>query len=759
MGNTASTSVATAPIHTPGHVTNHTSSSRNSPALSAFPHEGVPNEECGTAGISAQIAGLLEEGSPRSRITLPRAACSKGESACSTSLPSSEGAMDRTLASPKQQLQRQSSPLPELPTSSFPLVGHVLSAASSTPQAVTRKLSSSMMSRLMQGVGAASNGSPTRTATGTVRFKSIDGVFEEDKQLMHDFPASPETSWGTSVFRMENSSSFAPTSRQESVFRLRFFNFNMANSGSFNSVGELQGPGGRGMFADGLRDPFPDGEPVDAVFVTLVETRLSIGEWVRDSLVRREGKLPLDSILTMNARREGGKRTRSKLRSQMERFAASYNGNLKSMLAFRSERFKEDMQAGLFGRLTERSVAGVPVPNPKKAFMGRSVVQNTHPNGIRLCFVSAHFPVSKVAAALEDESKDPLKAAKVVYAQILRKILKKACKREVCDERTAILVQGDLNSRTVLQDVGVWDVLLDLMADDTMQAAIQHGLPVPPGRFHEVVPHGDARDLPVTYKFREGAAVVKDADSALTIGRVVQHAQRNMAQAPAASDQQPHLASVSNPSQSSGWSSTSKVSMYKKMMADVGKQTLDDWGVLFKEYDFRPFRFPACADRVIYWAPDALGDRLSWEIFHDGYEVNHRQLGSDHRPVTVEAVLRVEKEPVRTSRELIQFDFHSSPTSRARFQQVAEDSDESDGDNSHQGGAAEFEDGVPDEEPGQIGATPSSDLLIPPAPCMGPQEPGILCLGVSGTSNTASEATAQTNAASERGRTLTIMRV
>ncbi|CAE8604652.1 unnamed protein product, partial [Polarella glacialis] len=42
-------------------------------------------------------------------------------------------------------------------------------------------------------------------------------------------------------------------------------------------------------------------------------------------------------------------------------------------------------------------------------------------------------------------------------------------------------------------------------------------------------------------------------------------------------------------------------------------------------------------------APDELHERMSWDILQGGYSVNHGQLGSDHKPVCLEAVLRIAK--------------------------------------------------------------------------------------------------------------------
>lgn len=103
-------------------------------------------------------------------------------------------------------------------------------------------------------------------------------------------------------------------------------------------------------------------------------------------------------------------------------------------------------------------------------------------------------------------------------------------------------------------------------------------------------------------------------------------------------------------SSASSWlsykSQTPNSGIYGRTMANLGEQKLEELGVAFKSQEkFRAYRFPASADRVIYWAPDALEQRLSWQFPRGGYEVNYSQLGSDHRPVTLEAVLRVSTDP------------------------------------------------------------------------------------------------------------------
>eukprot|EP00913_Durusdinium_trenchii_P013820 g12977.t1 len=63
-------------------------------------------------------------------------------------------------------------------------------------------------------------------------------------------------------------------------------------------------------------------------------------------------------------------------------------------------------------------------------------------------------------------------------ARILRRVLRNASYHGLLSENTLLLLQGDLNSRTVLVD-GVKDILKEVMADTKLQAAIRHSLPVP----------------------------------------------------------------------------------------------------------------------------------------------------------------------------------------------------------------------------------------------------------------------------------------
>ncbi|CAE7728454.1 unnamed protein product [Symbiodinium microadriaticum] len=308
--------------------------------------------------------------------------------------------------------------------------------------------------------------------------------------------------------------------------------------------------------------------------------------------------------------------------SVLDGMAEKYNGNLKTLLLFSRSRFRRDPESlPLFGRLPDKRVAGLALPNPKKAFIGRSLLSRHEE--LHFCFAGAmellrqaaswernglkmrpeknhmpmggaHFPISDIAAALEDPKKDNLEEAKILLARTLRKVLCKAQRMGLLDDGTILILQGDLNSRTVLRPSGnQLDVLSEVMADKELQAAIRVGLPLLDGEWFEPS-NADPSELPVTYKFLYdvGETFLK-GESSLTLKSLLQAA------------------------------------------SDV-ELSLD-----FKEGSFRPFRFPASADRLLVWAPTKLARRLRWNFPKGGYEVIHTQGGSDHRPVVLEAALTV----------------------------------------------------------------------------------------------------------------------
>jgi len=404
-------------------------------------------------------------------------------------------------------------------------------------------------------------------------------------------------------------------------FRIRFFTFNMGNNKHFSDLTDIQGPRGQGQFDDIFAEPFADGGTMDLASVSLPETQLSVAEWARKHM--DQDTSILDTIVHQDACTEASKRTL--FGGIVHGAAAAFNGNLVTLIAFRRKQFQED-EDNAFGLLSEDKVAGTSLPNPKKAFVGHAIFEKE--GSLRLCFVGAHFPLTGIKKALAGAGTRAVDGTKIALAKILRKLLKKFLRHGSVDDNTLLFVQGDLNSRSVLLGTELSDGLFELLKDDALQVAITHNLPLPPGRWWEVVQEPSAHKLPVTYKFNsevgeyfQGETATCSRGSArksnLTLGEVKPVPQKNW--------------------HGEDWTAE----IYKTTLAQVGVSKLRHWGLEFKVNDFKPFRFPASADRVLYWAPDQLSGRISWTLPAKGYEVQHLQGGSDHRPVLLDAILHV----------------------------------------------------------------------------------------------------------------------
>lgn len=311
--------------------------------------------------------------------------------------------------------------------------------------------------------------------------------------------------------------------------------------------------------------------------------------------------------------------------------------------------------------------------------MGRTVTLKGE--SLRFCFASAHFPVSDLAACLEDTSSDPLESAKIVMAKTLRKVLRRACNRGIVDNETIIILQGDLNSRTVLQNSGLTDVLTELLHDKAMQIAMRSGLALPSGEWQEIVPHPFPSALPVTYKYSSDVGEYFQRECRCTASQVG---------LPAATLTLGDIAAAS-PLSTRSVPPEGRVEFYKMLMKSLPEGQLRNWGLDFKENSFRPFRFPSSADRIIYWAPHDLSSRISWTLPRGGYEVNQMQGGSDHRPVSLETILTIT--PPNTDDPCPSAATSYSEVEPARFQTIlhaicqddAADSDNEDSPRGHRG--------------------------------------------------------------------------
>jgi len=444
--------------------------------------------------------------------------------------------------------------------------------------------------------------------------------------------------------------------------RIRFYGYNMGNSATSEALDELRGVHGSGDLQQVLTEPLADNGPVDLAFMSFEEIPSHV-----EAFQSRE-KHPLDQFVNMDS----GKYMASGEESAMmgstgmvqllaginrmispedQQFATKYIGNLEAQVAWNSNVFEQDEDGELFGLIPEPTLIGSLLPNPKKSFVGRSFLLM---GDLRICFVAAHFPMNDIKYALEDPKNDPLGTSMQVLGRTLRSILATASERNIADERTIIFVQGDLNSRTVLEEGAdgpvVSDVLHSLLSNDEVQASITADLDISEGRWYEAVDHPSALHLPVTYKFHE--EIEEDCEFKMsscsnfdrkgglqqrfTIGDVLEAARGEF---PLEAE---HSASeLFEASSETGAKKPKPLDIYARTLMKVPPERLQNWGVAFKEKNAKPYHFPSSADRIIYWAPKALAHRLTLTLPEGGYVVNHAQGGSDHRPVSLEVVLRI----------------------------------------------------------------------------------------------------------------------
>lgn len=385
---------------------------------------------------------------------------------------------------------------------------------------------------------------------------------------------------------------------EPTTIRLRFFNFNMANMAALDPF--------VGMLGQFLAKPFADAKKVDATFVALTEARFKMRDFVQDQLGDWRHNVPasgMDTLLHRDALKKNPTASWNPFTWCRKKVVQHCVGNVKTVLGFRKETFKkEDRDDQLFGTFTL---------NPEKAFLGTSIVRE---DGLRLCFFGTHFPMQRLQSVLVSnkiDGSEKLMAAKIEYARVLREVL---CRAAAWDfgHNTVIFVQGDLNSRTVFDfhEVGsqAKDVLLEVLKDTALMAAMTSDLNLPKGRWHEVVPFSGVNEMPVTYKVDPKVCVQRQ----ITVGDILNR--------------------VHDPAQPPPSAKRTLTSVHRN---EFGME----WGLKKDPAKVKASHFPAFTERVIYWAPDALSSQMSWALPHGGYETLGHIDGSDHRPVTLEALM------------------------------------------------------------------------------------------------------------------------
>ncbi|CAE7390313.1 unnamed protein product, partial [Symbiodinium necroappetens] len=327
-------------------------------------------------------------------------------------------------------------------------------------------------------------GAPQESLRQAKRDKALHGsLVAQDEDVVMIRAAIPSQGMGHLACpddSADSSTDEAPVElrfHEPTAVRMRFFNFNMANIAALDPF--------VGMFAQFLEQPFSDGAPVDLAFVALTEARFKMRGFVEEQLEAWHRKPPasgLDTLVHRDALRKKTTSIYNPFSWCRKKLVQRVVGNVKTVLGFRQELFQVEQG--------ETRLDGAFTLNPEKALLGSSIVRRG--DGLRLCFFGTHFPMRRLQMVLTSslEASEKLMAAKIEYARVLREVLCKVMAWELTKQNTVIFVQGDLNSRTVFDDhesggSQAKDVLLEVLNDASLMAAISSDLRLPHGRWHE----------------------------------------------------------------------------------------------------------------------------------------------------------------------------------------------------------------------------------------------------------------------------------
>jgi len=350
--------------------------------------------------------------------------------------------------------------------------------------------------------------------------------------------------------------------------------------------------------------------------------------------------------------------------------------------------------------------------NPMKCFMGQTF--DAACGALRFVFLGTHFPMQKITKLMADSAQDVevlMPQLKSLVARTLRKILRHALLGGVLDGRTMLILQGDLNSRTVHANGRWFDLLYETLRDPMLQNFIAAELPMElQGEWREVTSPPDPGQLPVTYRFDTSSSqsVMEGCHLRLnqvygSMGKEVDFADNDTSTE--ASTRLPSnwpsadssLGGNTTPTTTPGTPTNSNSAFtlsplldtlkpYREIMDKLGSKA-GEWGLFQQKGDgkeekgknqFKPGRLPSCTERVIYYAPAGLQQRTQW-YSQRGYEVNYQQLGSDHKPVLMEATLRVGRcapggSPKRSSKVFNRWSLNSQDSDNSSRPPLSRDS-------------------------------------------------------------------------------------
>lgn len=379
--------------------------------------------------------------------------------------------------------------------------------------------------------------------------------------------------------------------------------------------------------AGGIGDPLSKG--VDCAFGALSESNWSVSQ-LSPGMRHRVGCNTALRIFTLSAAKVKLERQRSAqtLGSFFRCFgfakvkvAERVAGNLETVVICSSKLEAVD-NGVILGSVGKEGGCG---RNPLKCFVGQTFEAAC--GRVHFVLMGAHFPIRGIGAAMQDFSiptEAVLERIKAHVSMMLQKILQTVHEQGQLTRDTILILQGDLNSRTVLANGKIKDVLYNTLQCPEAQETINSILPVElRGEWREVVTVSEPCYLPVTYRFNEKAKMSDVPRSGLRLRELFgdsRFTQQKLCHAHTGKHGKDH---------------------YREVIDQLG-ETLDEYELWRPKADdkMKPYRIPSCTDRVIFYAPKALQDRCTWECPR-GYEVNYQQLGSDHKPVLVEGTLRI----------------------------------------------------------------------------------------------------------------------
>lgn len=351
---------------------------------------------------------------------------------------------------------------------------------------------------------------------------------------------------------------------------------------------------------------------VDCVLGTLAETKFPLEDYTKSLELLGDAHVHSSSALQCLT-------ALGNLSSMKGRVAQKVSGDLKMFALCRST--LQEVDGGRVFCSFDESSQGMSSGNPMKSFIGQTYVTTTADSALRLVMLGTHFPLAKVSSLMADTTKtfeQTLSEMKCLTADLLRKILCHLNERSLIDTCTMVILQGDLNSRCVAFEGKYVDLLMETLQDPRLQDFICADLPDElHGCWREVAKYADSDELPASYRFAKDKASVA-ANSSLSMRDVYGDAAED-----APSD-------------------------YRQVLEKLRSTgALKEWGLYSPNLNpkddkakFKPSRLPACTERVLYYAPACLKERCHWEAPR-GYEVNYLHSGSDHKPVLLEATLKI----------------------------------------------------------------------------------------------------------------------